>query len=376
MRQAVAEHDAIGREAFLAKYGFEAARHFAVVVDGLRYDPKAIVGAAHQYGNGRPLRTDEFSGGEAHANRVLRDLGFAVQDLRQLTADQEREWRLAVYARFRRAVGPGAKPSVLRELGVYGGAQGIWVDLNRTRALAPEGVAVGLLHTGTSYADDLSSGGVIYHYPTTGRPAARDAGEVQATKNAARLHLPVFVVIKAGLFRQVRLAWVEGWDDRSRVFLVTFSESEPAVLLEHDDSDDVPFQLEVKRQGRQQLTHARHGQARFRLRTLQRYGPVCALTDINVPEMLDAVHLRGDAHSGSSDPRNGLILNAALHRAFDRHLFAIHPDTLQVETRVGGPNKQDLGITHDDISHLLKKPHVEALRWRHEDWLSRGAGRA
>jgi hypothetical protein len=33
--------------------------------------------------------------------------------------------------------------------------------------VTPEGVAVGLLHTGSSYADDLAEGGVIYHYPQT-----------------------------------------------------------------------------------------------------------------------------------------------------------------------------------------------------------------
>ena len=32
--------------------------------------------------------------------------------------------------------------------------------------------------------------GLIYHYPRTARPAARDAAEVEATKNAASLNLP------------------------------------------------------------------------------------------------------------------------------------------------------------------------------------------
>ncbi|WP_374101624.1 HNH endonuclease [Streptomyces sp. I5] len=33
--------------------------------------------------------------------------------------------------------------------------------------------------------------------------------------------------------------------------------------------------------------------------------------------MIEAAHLRGDADGGSSDARNVLPMNAALHRAFD-----------------------------------------------------------
>ena len=56
-------------------------------------------------------------------------------------------------------------PKVLRDAGVYGGAQGIWVDKKRTASLSPDGmgVTVGILHTGRHYPDDLSDDGVIYH---------------------------------------------------------------------------------------------------------------------------------------------------------------------------------------------------------------------
>ena len=76
------------------------------------------------------------------------------------------------------------EPSQLREVGIYGGAQGIWVDKAHTAIpeLAADGVTVAILHTGRHYADDLSEDGVIYHYPKTSRPPARDAAEVQATK--------------------------------------------------------------------------------------------------------------------------------------------------------------------------------------------------
>src|SRR5215472_10558353 len=41
------------------------------------------------------------------------------------------------------------------------------------------GIAVGLLHTGSAYDDDLFEDGVIYHFPVTNRPGRRDASERQ-----------------------------------------------------------------------------------------------------------------------------------------------------------------------------------------------------
>jgi 5-methylcytosine-specific restriction protein A len=76
---ALDEYDQIGAEAFLAKYGFGAARDYLVVRDGKEYDSKAIAGAAHGYLLGSdPLRADEFSGGDATVARRLRSLGFRV----------------------------------------------------------------------------------------------------------------------------------------------------------------------------------------------------------------------------------------------------------------------------------------------------------
>lgn len=93
----------------------------------------------------------------------------------------------------------GAKPSVLRELGIYGGAQGIWVDKARTTDVVSDGqgVTVALLHKGTRYADDLSEDCALYHYPQTARPEGRDRGEIEATKWASRLSLPVFFIARS-----------------------------------------------------------------------------------------------------------------------------------------------------------------------------------
>src|SRR5262245_42611566 len=100
---------------------------------------------------------------------------------------KERGRRAEAWTDLVRRGGPlSVPPKLLRELSIYGGAQGIWVDKTRTRSLTPEGVGitVGILHTGSSYADDLSADGVLYHYPQTGRGDARDLAEIDATKEA------------------------------------------------------------------------------------------------------------------------------------------------------------------------------------------------
>ena len=107
---------------------------------------------------------------------------------------QERQHREEMWSELVRQGGPKrTKAQLLRRLGIYGGAQGIWVDKDRTKAIAPSGVTVGLLHTGRHYADDLAEQGVVYHYPETARRYNRDQAEVAATKKAAELRLPVFV---------------------------------------------------------------------------------------------------------------------------------------------------------------------------------------
>src|SRR5664279_3950809 len=74
----IAEHDRIGREAFLSKYRFGPARSYMLDIEGRRYDSKAIAGAAHGYATGHPLNATDFSGGADTVQRRLEDLGFRV----------------------------------------------------------------------------------------------------------------------------------------------------------------------------------------------------------------------------------------------------------------------------------------------------------
>lgn len=63
-----------------AKYGYAESTDFDLVHDELRFPPKAIFGLAAAREIGRPLTSDEFSGGDAApCFAILRGLGFSIQ---------------------------------------------------------------------------------------------------------------------------------------------------------------------------------------------------------------------------------------------------------------------------------------------------------
>jgi 5-methylcytosine-specific restriction protein A len=55
---AIAEFDALGRDAFLAKYGFERARQYRLVHETREYDSKAIAGVAFGEQFGKRFNAD------------------------------------------------------------------------------------------------------------------------------------------------------------------------------------------------------------------------------------------------------------------------------------------------------------------------------
>jgi len=261
------------------------------------------------------------------------------------------------------------EPARLRDLGIYGGAQGIWVDKARTASpdIGADGVTVAILHTGRHYADDLSDDGVIYHYPKTSRPPARDAAEIQATKNAMSHQLPIFVVLPGKTSqsrRSVKLGWVCDFDDENQQFLILFGdESQPAYSTAEAASE--PFSLTAQETRRATTVLVRTGQQRFRFHVMAQYGSKCAVCDIRQSELLKAAHICGKADKGSDDWRNGLPLCATHHDAFDCFLFAIEPATKAIRCKPG-VREMDIGLREESLRLLRNGPHADALRWRWE----------
>jgi putative restriction endonuclease len=292
--------------------------------------------------------------------------------------DEEQQHRLRLWETIESSDKDNASAAYLRELGVYGGAQGIWVDKVRTGTLAAngKGVTVSLLHTGRHYPDDVSDDGLIYHYPSTARPPSRDAAEVEATKNAAKLGLPIFVILpgETDRTRRVRLGWVEDWDDEAALFLILFGEGIPAYAPPAEP--DEPFSLTNEAPSKKALVNVRARQQVFRFQVLTQYGTKCAVCAITHPSLVKAAHIRGKREKGSDDWRNGLPLCSTHHDAFDAQLFAIHPDTLSIVT---GPDiaPNAIGLSAEVLAVKHRRPHRDALAWRFEQtqskWRSKSA---
>src|SRR5207237_10630379 len=81
--RAIPQFDTMGREAFLARYGFRRSRGYMLERDGRLYDSKALLGAAYQWASdgSTPLTYDKFNGGVSQTVKILTRLGFTVRTL-------------------------------------------------------------------------------------------------------------------------------------------------------------------------------------------------------------------------------------------------------------------------------------------------------
>lgn len=146
---AIDEFDAVGRPAFLERYGFNGARDYFVIHDGRRYYSKAIAAVAHRWapgGGGRALTALELSGGRADAARRLRDLGFEVTEPSQLQGEAAALRRSAAFqaawARFGKNVAALQKGGPFA--GFHEGVAAAWEGYKpRLRARALEILAPG-----------------------------------------------------------------------------------------------------------------------------------------------------------------------------------------------------------------------------------------
>ena len=261
----------------------------------------------------------------------------------------------------------------IRDLGLYGGASGVWVDKQKTSTLIEHGVAVGLLHTGKHYDDDVDETGILYHYPTTERPPSRDANEIQAMKNAKLLGIPIFVIENFHGGKRVNLAWMNDFDDNLRICVLTFH----GVLPEHNKfniSDDLNVGVKLfgeKRTKKVEIEKAERDPL-FKFNILKRFQGKCLISNLDVTEMLDAAHIIPVASGGTEHPENGLLLSASIHRALDAGLWAINPQTLQIETKNPGLDAKRMKLEVLDLKPVVKLLNSEALSFRYENLFLKG----
>jgi len=292
----------------------------------------------------------------------------------QMKISSELVHRMAIWNQLRSLNNAhNLSPDLLREkYRIYRGAAGIWCDKDRTTSLSDDefGIAVSVLNTGKSYPDEIGENSIIYHYPVTDRSGNTDQNEINATKNSKKYHLPIFIITHSKTDdkkRDVRLGFVEDWNDDNKTFLIEFSEfGEQKSTPPPPMVDDPPFELTQKEDRTERKSSSQRRDPAFRFKVLKRYGLKCAVCSIIIENLLSAAHIRPKEAKGTDDARNGLVLCHNHHRAFDDFLFSIDPITHKISFRSNGPFMNELKIDTEFLSPLRESPHVEALEWRNK----------
>lgn len=280
----------------------------------------------------------------------------------------EHQRRLTLWSELAKTgAADGLEPGDVRALGLYKGQAGIFFDGRGDWTTGGPGrVALTLQHTGRTYEDDLSDDQLDYHYPTTKRPAATDRNEIESVKRAQSLGLPLFVVTPNTLrrrFKDIRLGYVDGYDDDNAVFFITFVEHvlPLAPVTELPSSDDEVNLFDGLPPQTLRLVRQRSQQGRFKTDVLRRYGTTCALCDVDVPRLIQAAHIIPKSIGGVDDAVNGLPLCLNHHMAFDAFLLRIEPDGSRI-AYAPAVSKDALQVTVDDLGHLQAAPSPAALR--------------
>jgi hypothetical protein len=219
---------------------------------------------------------------------------------------------------------------------------------------------------------------MVYHQQDAPAGSASGAYANDALRACLNDHVPVGVLEERPsatgprLFEVLGLGALVGW--QSEYFIlqsVNQARDNPArrainrlvataEALEADEdqhqtlpSDEYDARLRTMRQ-----IVARRGQGAFRAGLLDAYSWRCAVTGCDVPDVLEAAHLRPYRGPDSNDLRNGLLLRADIHSLLDLKLVAIDP-----EVRTVVISQQLSGTHYDQLAGLrLTEPRLRRQR--------------
>ena len=122
--------------------------------------------------------------------------------------------------------------------------------------------------------------------------------------------------------------WDEYANDKERLFFEAQKIKAELMQKSIEESLNIPQTLLVGKE-KEAVIKQRVNQSVFRTMILQNYENQCAITGINVPDLLIASHIIPWANSTAEQrlaPENGICLSALYDKAYDRGLLTISPD--------------------------------------------------
>ncbi|WP_372697508.1 HNH endonuclease [Arthrobacter sp. JSM 101049] len=324
-------YDDMGRDAFLAKYGFRPAQKYWLSHEGRRYDSKAIAGVAHLNQTGTLLSSSEFTGGINGAVRILKGLGFDV------TTDEVPAAEAGGRPSFAVIWNPGNWTwdqddfeSVRESIAATGGATGQWSTGSRWSGIEP-GDRVFLFLVGSENRGLIGSG----HAASEIEPSPHWDG--QHTDEAPYIK----ILWDALVDPEDLLSWDQiqandpDFPDNFQSGGVRIDWQRTAALeslwLEHIDAvtlghageppaSGIPVSYTCGRAKR------RNHQRRFRALLFRHYEAECWICGFDQIEILEAAHIVSDAHGGAATVENGRLMCPNHHRALDVGLFGLGDD--------------------------------------------------
>ena len=130
-------------------------------------------------------------------------------------------------------------------------------------------------------------------------------------------------------------------------------------------ADDVPSATQTEALAQQRL-----GQARYRAALMSLWNGACALTGVDIPELLRASHAKpwSDASDRERlDPFNGLLLEVRFDQLFDQGLISFNDDGIMMTSvRLSTDHCRRLGITPNMRLRFIRPAHLPYLAWHRE----------
>jgi putative restriction endonuclease len=170
----------------------------------------------------------------------------------------------------------------------------------------------------TQYVDYISDGFLYWEGEEKGKNNNRI---IEANQNNHPIHLLYRYrhhtdFIYMGLVKLV--SYIEHTDSPFKFIFQLIPQTETSTNILNEPL--VPYQRLGKETEKQSMSLSRIGQGKYRVDLLDMWGS-CAITNVNVPEILKASHIKPWKDSDNFerlDPYNGLILTPTLDSLFDR----------------------------------------------------------
>ncbi|MGO2777892.1 HNH endonuclease [Glutamicibacter arilaitensis] len=325
--QALDLFDRMGREDFLKKYGFGAAKSYMLLDQGKLYDSKAIAGVAHLIQHGELLEPDQFTGGVQGAAQALAKLGFEViknpapriappigSSFEVLWNPANFHWDDEFFRDMQHQIEAGSSVPYSWSIGV------------RKTGIEP-GARIYMFHVGSKNRGLIASGhatSLIYQLPHWDETRTDTANYIDVSWDIlldpadllpwdeVQIHVPGFpkVFMSGGV-------------------CINPSQSEALELLWQDHveraaiaSTTVPGESITKGYKYYLAKHRIH-QKSFRALLLKTSEPKCIICGLNEIPLLEAAHLIPDSQGGLPTIENGRLMCANHHKAYDTHYFTL-----------------------------------------------------